>query len=232
MRANADQIPLDLPHKPALGREDFLVAGSNRAALAMIERWPDWPSQVLLIGGPAGSGKSHLAGIWSTNSNARIISGSMLAELPTGDLIETGAVAVEDADRPGLDETRLFHLINAVRDAGAHLVITCRAWPEDWPVRLPDLASRLRLATPMELGEPDDDLLRQVLFKLLADRQVAVDKSVIDFLAVRMERSLEAAGRLVALLDREALAGKRRITRPLAARVLQDMQENSPRSDV
>ncbi|CUA95961.1 hypothetical protein [Pannonibacter indicus] len=214
------QLPLILPHEQALSRDDFLEGEANHAALEMIESWPDWPAPVTVLAGPVGSGKTHLVEIWRALAGAVVIQARDLTSEKVADLVAAGAVAVEDAHR-GFDETALFHLINAVRQAGASLLITSRTWPSSWPLTLPDLVSRLRAATPVEILEPDDGLLRCVLVKLFADRQVAIDQGVVDYLVVRMERSLGVAGRLVAALDAEALAAGCRITRSLAGKVLE-----------
>jgi chromosomal replication initiation ATPase DnaA len=138
-----------------------------------------------------------------------------------GDRIENiQNVVLEDADRGAIPETALFHLINHLRATGGHCLITSRLWPNTWQVELPDLASRLRAAQLVELSEPDDDLLRQVIVKLFADRQIAIDPGVVDYLVTRMERSLDAAGRLVAEMDHEALARGARLTRVVAATAL------------
>ncbi|WP_425349163.1 HdaA/DnaA family protein [Methylobrevis pamukkalensis] len=133
---------------------------------------------------------------------------------------------VEDADDPGLDQTALFHLINAVRERGGHLLLTARREPGDWPVSLPDLASRLRAARPLRLGPPDDDLLARLLVKLFADRQIEVERNVVDYLTARIERSFDAANRIVDDLDRASLALGRRVTRALAARLVGETSEN------
>lgn len=215
------QLPLDLPHDAATGREDFLVDASNRAALDMIDRWPDWPSPIVILAGPTGVGKSHLAAIWRERTDAAVVSGPDLGRVDPLGLVAAGAVVIEDADVPPRDDTALFHLLNAAQEDGCSLLITCRSWPNAWGVRLPDLLSRLRAATPVEIGEPDDELLRRVLVKLFADRQISIDRTVVDYLAVRMERSLAAAAALVDALDREALSKGRAVTRPIAAEVLQ-----------
>ena len=214
------QLPLDLPHEQALGREDYLVGGSNRAAYELLERWPDWPSPVIMLAGPVGSGKTHLVEAWRQDTGAAVIAAPDLCEGDVEGLVASGAVAVEDAHK-GVNETALFHLLNAARQADVRVLITSRTWPASWNIRLPDLMSRLRAATPVEIEEPDDDLLRQVLVKLFADRQLAVEPSVVDYLVVRMERSLGVACQVVERLDREALAGRVKITRPLAGRVLE-----------
>jgi chromosomal replication initiation ATPase DnaA len=220
------QLPLVLPHAPNLGREDFIVGSSNSEALKLIEAWPDWPSPALILSGPFGSGKTHLAHIFATHAGAEIIEFEMLdgdnALAPTA----TPSIVVEDVQADAVPEASLFHLFNSVRERGGSLLITSRSRAEDWRVSLQDLRSRLRLATPVSLGAPDDGLLRQVLVKLFADRQLLVDKPVIDYLVARMERSLSAAVRLVDALDRAALSAGRRISRPMAAGILSAASES------
>jgi chromosomal replication initiation ATPase DnaA len=214
------QLALNLLVEPRFGREDFLVSPSNETAWAVFERWPEWPGRMLMLLGPTGSGKSHLATIWAHRAGARIISA---ASLPLADLTAVaaaGAVLVEDADRAPLAEAELFHLINLVNAGQGYLAITARAWPDAWGVQTKDLLSRLRLAPVIEIGEPDDSLIRAVLVKLFFDRQLVVDTSVVEYLAVRIERSLDAARNVVEVLDQEALAAGRPVTRPMAAEVL------------
>ncbi|MFN3132382.1 hypothetical protein [Roseibium sp.] len=214
------QLPLDLPHDAALGREDYLVGKSNQAAFELLERWPDWPSPVIILAGPVGSGKTHLVEAFRDETGAEVIQARDLTEAGVSALVSAPACVVEDAHR-GVNNTALFHLLNAARQAGKTVLITSRTWPASWKIALPDLLSRLRAATPVEVLEPDDDLLRRVLVKLFADRQIAVDIGVVDYLVVRMERSLEVALRAVDAIDREALAGRVKITKPLAGRVLE-----------
>ena len=222
------QLPLDLPHEEALGRDDYLVGSANRAAFDLLERWPDWPSPVVILAGPVGSGKTHLVEAWHEDTGAAVIQARELNTDHVSELVAAGAVAVEDAHL-GMDETALFHLLNSARQAKAGVLITSRTWPAAWNLKLPDLLSRLRAATPVEIQEPDDDLLRLVLVKLFADRQIVVDPGVVDYLVVRMERSLGVACRAVEAIDREALAGRVKITKPLAGRVLEHVQTGAGR---
>lgn len=216
----SSQLALHLPLEPRFGREDFLVSPSNEQAWEVFERWPDWPGRMLLLLGPTGAGKSHLAAIWAQRAGARVLSGAALplADLPA--IAASGAVLVEDADRAPVAEAELFHLINLVRERDGFLALTARAWPDAWGLATKDLLSRLRLAPAIEIGEPDDALIRAVLVKLFLDRQLVVDTSVVEYLAVRIERSLDAARRIVEVLDKEALAAGRPVTRPMAADVL------------
>lgn len=218
------QLPLELPHEAALGREDYLVGASNKAAYELLERWPDWPSPVVVLAGPVGSGKTHLVEAFRDETAASVVAAPDLAEHMVDSLAEAPAAVVENAHL-GVDDTALFHLLNASRQAGKTVLITSRTWPASWRLSLPDLMSRLRAATPVEILEPDDDLLRRVLVKLFADRQISVDIGVVDYLVVRMERSLDVAMRAVEAIDQEALAGRVKITKPLAGRVLEDVHK-------
>ncbi len=138
-------------------------------------------------------------------------------------LVSGGALVVEDCDRGLEDEAALFHLMNAVKARGGHLLLTARAAPDQWGLRVPDLLSRLRLAPEARIEPPDDALLRAVLVKLFIDRQLVVDTMIIEMLALRMERSFAAARALVDLLDKLSLERGRRVTRPLAAEALEHL---------
>jgi chromosomal replication initiation ATPase DnaA len=219
------QLVLALPHRAALGREDFLVSPANAAAVAMIDQWPDWPSHALLLVGPPGSGKSHLVEVWRRASGAERIEAADLSAEAVPDLLAQGGLAVENAPGPALNERALFHLLNLARQQGAKVLITSEQLPGAWGVRLPDLVSRLRAAPVAELGAADDALLRGVLVKLFADRQLAVEESVISYLVVRMPRSLDAARHLVAEIDRRALEDKAQVSRTFVARVLTGLAE-------
>ena len=144
-----EQLPLDFRHDPATGRDDLVISDPVSAAASIIDRWPDWPSPVVIITGPEGSGKSHLADVWRGKSGARDV--RPVAGSGAVEAAGEGPVLVEDADRDGFDETELFHLINAVRSAGTGLLITARSRPLAWGVKLPDLVSRLKAATVVEM---------------------------------------------------------------------------------
>ena len=222
------QRTFDWPVRPALGREDFLVAPCNEAAVAWLDRWPEWPGPALMIHGPTGSGKSHLAEVWRRRSGAELIEASGLADVAEASgLTEAARGAAREAkalvvDGLGgqIDEHALLHLHNALAERGGHLLLTASAPPAHWPLALPDLASRLRLAPAVALGMPDDTLLGALMLKLFADRQIAVAPEVPAYVVPRIERTFEAVARLVERLDRAALAEGRAITVPLVRAVL------------
>lgn len=225
-RKPAEQLPLAFTHDAASGRDDLLVADPLSAAVKIVDSWPHWPSPVVILAGPVGSGKSHLASIWCEKSGAVPIHPQIGADAAV--IAANGPVIFEDVDRLGFDDTELFHVINSVRENGTGLLMTSRLWPMSWPVTLPDLRSRLKAATVVEIGEPDEELLSQVIVKLFADRQLYIDDKLVLYIVNRMERSLNAAQLIVDRLDRLALGRGTRITRILAAEVLNELGNSGP----
>ena len=221
------QLPLDLQYRPALEREVFLVGPGNETAISWIDRWPDWPSAALVLQGPRGSGKTHLASVWRARSGGWLAAGPSLTNDGVPRLLENGVNGVIEAADTAAEEP-LLHLFNVVAERGGHLLLTAQQAPAHWNTVLPDLRSRLKAQPVATLAMPDDALFRAVLTKLFVDRRLSVGRDVVDFLTLRLERSFEAAGSIVARLDRAAFAQKRRITVPFARLVLQDLVDPSP----
>ena len=215
MTGEGRQLAFEIAPRPAFGREDFLVSPCNETAFGLLEQWPDWPDPVTLLVGSEGVGKSHMATIWARRAGA---TSATPLDVRAG-RITPGPMLIDDADAFS-DEVSLFHAINIATERQSSLLLTARTVPEAWPVRLPDLLSRLRRATRISLDPPDDDLLRAVLVKHFVDRQLLIDTSVVEFIARRIDRSLGSARAVVRQLDIEALASGRRISRGLAAEVL------------
>jgi chromosomal replication initiation ATPase DnaA len=227
MTAAPRQLVLDLAHRQALGAEDFLVSSSNAAAVELIDRWPDWPHPACVVVGPKGSGKSHLANVWRLRSSANLLAAGALTDAAVAALQDRSALVVEDLDRGIADEQALFHLLNRARESILSVLLTSREAPGELVLRIPDLRSRLRALPLVELHAPDETLLKAVLVKLFCDRQLNVEPAVIDYLGLRMERSMEAASRVVVAVDRLALAMHRKVTRPLAAEALAALGEGN-----
>jgi chromosomal replication initiation ATPase DnaA len=221
-RVEPRQLAFALPHAESLTRDNFLEGPANAAGLALVDSWPEWPNRLMLLVGPEGSGKSHLAAIWAEQAGARSISAHALTPASVPAALATGALVVEDLNPPEVDERALFHLMNLAREDEAFVLITARVPPSAFQIELRDLRSRLRSVPTVSLLPPDDALFRALIVKFCADRQMAVDESVVSYLATRIERSYAAARRAVELLDSEALRLGRPVTRALAAELLRN----------
>lgn len=213
------QLALDLGHRPAFGREDFLVAPGNQDAVEWIDRWPAWPGHVLALFGPAGCGKSHLAQVFALRAQAVAIAAPDLTTDAVGALLaKYKAFLVEEGD--ACDERALFHLFNGVRESKGTLLLTGREPPARWATELADLKSRLSSIPAVPIAPPDDAMMEAVLVKLFSDRQLSISPDVIAYVLRRIDRSFAAARHLVATADKESLAGKRPITIPLMKTII------------
>ncbi|RTL52779.1 MAG: chromosomal replication initiator DnaA [Bradyrhizobiaceae bacterium] len=222
VRAQPRQLAFALPHAESLSRDDFLEGPGNANALALIERWPDWPSRVMMLVGPEGCGKSHLAAIWAEKAGARTMTAQALSVANVPGALATGALVVEHVQPGDFDERALFHLLNLAREDQAFVLMSGRVAPSSFAVDLRDLGSRLRALPVVALNPPDDAMFRALIVKLCADRQMSVDESVIGYLASHIERSFAAARKAVDVLDAEALRLRRPVTRALAAEIFRD----------
>lgn len=221
-------LPLPQARPAATGRADFFVSAANAEALAAVEGWRAWPQGKLVLTGPAGAGKSHLARIWAVEAGAALLPATDLVATDLPALAAHARVALDDAHSVAGDaaaERALFHLHNMLAVAGGHLLLTAPEAPNRWHVALPDLASRLQATPVARLERPDDALLSAVLVKLFADRQLHVAPAVIAYLATRIDRSLADAARVVAAIDSRSLTTHREITRAFAAEVLDTLPE-------
>ncbi len=223
----AQQLILDLPVRTSLDRGDFFVSEVNQLALARLAEPATWPNGKLALVGPEGAGKTHLAHIWAEQEGARLMQPPDLEGLDIGNLDES--VALDDADRiESGAERALFHLHNRVAASGNCLLLTARRAPHHWKVGLPDLKSRMEASDIVRIDAPDEALLSAVLMKLFADRQNTVTPSAIRWLTKHLDRSFAEAQRIVAEIDARALAERRKVTRGLAADVLDKHREQGP----
>lgn len=214
-----EQLPFDLGHRHAYGREDFWVSASNREAVAWLDKWPHWPMPALVLFGPRASGKTHLLQVWKKDAGAREIVPQNLLQMSLDLALGTAKSVMMDnvlpiIGRPDYEEA-LFHLYNLLNERGGHMLLVAERPVRDWPLRLPDLRSRLLAAPAVAVHSPDDELMAVVLTKLFSDRQIFVSQEVVQFILPRIERSFLAIRQVVDKIDRRALAEKRPVTIPL-----------------
>lgn len=197
------------------------MSPSNADALAMIDRWRDWPDGRLALVGPEGAGKTHLAHVWMAEAGAEKAEAARLSADDAPALVAAGAVVVEDAHALTPEaEAGLFHLMNLAAAEGARLLFTGRGAPQSWPARTPDLASRLRALTTVAIEPPDEALIADLLARHLRNRQLNVSEAVVRYVAPRLERSAAAVEAAAARLDAAAFAERRAITKPFARKAL------------
>ena len=220
-----EQLIFNLPVRTALGRAEYFVSPANAAAVAGMDAWGTWPHGKMVLIGPEGAGKTHLAHVWAEAAGGRVLDVEDLEGLdPAGvDL----PLAVEDVDQGLTDtqETALFHLHNAMASVGLALLLTGRKDPARWPLRLPDLKSRVQQAGVLKLTSPDDALLSALMVKLAADRQLGLSPDLISYAVLRMERSFAAAQALIAAIDARSLRDKARPSKPMIGNLLAQVTE-------
>ncbi|MEM7723054.1 MAG: DnaA/Hda family protein [Pseudomonadota bacterium] len=207
-----EQLIFDLPFRTAMGRADFFESEANTAALRGMDAWAEWPHSKMLLIGPEGAGKTHLAHVWAEQTGARVIAARALTEADVPALVDAPALAVEDVDRiAGLTvaEASLFHIHNALGARNAPLLLTARTPPARWRLTLPDLTSRMMQADLVTLDPPDDALLAAVMVKLAQDRQLVMTPPLVNFTVLRMERSFAAVKALIEKLDALSLTEKK-----------------------
>lgn len=229
--SNIMQLALDFPHRPSLGREDFLVSPCNQEAVALVEQWPNWSYFALCVYGPAGSGKTHLANVFAnnvanlTNFPYRIpfIRAEQLNIDKSHELFEQNRCLVIEDLQNLKDEEALFHLYNMYRDEGGNILFTADQAPARLNFKLPDLRSRMNIVPAAEIKKPDDELLSALLVKLFADRQIMPSPEVVAYMLDNMVRSFEFARKLVAEVDSVSLMRKRAITIPIIKEALNNL---------
>lgn len=214
------QLPLDLAHREAFGAEDFFLSKSNEMAVKLIDDWPHWSQYGQMLIGPSACGKSHLVNVWRLRSDAQIIAARDLCDDRLREIKPGQAICIENLDRQLASEEALFHLLNMSNERGGHVLLSSRVGINELDLKLRDLRSRLLALPAISINPPDDHLLKAVMIKQFADRQIEIDPKLVEYLFKRMERSMQAVAEMVELLDRGSLEAGRAITMSLAREIL------------
>jgi chromosomal replication initiation ATPase DnaA len=223
------QLVFDLPHLESWDEADFFITARNERALRLVTAWPDWQSPAAIVFGPPQSGKTYLAKIWQNRSKAQFLEASQLADHVWSEPFTP--LVVEDLDTTAFCETALFHHLNLAREHATSMLLTAETAPGQWTLTLPDLRSRIRSYPAAEIQPPDEEHLAALLIKHFSDRQIEVGPDVISYMIARMERSMSAAQRLTAYIDKLALSEHRKVTRAFAAKVFKELDAGGDRDD-
>jgi chromosomal replication initiation ATPase DnaA len=217
----ARQLRLGLRRPVALTRDTFIHGASNSQAVTALDAWPRWPGGTLVLVGPEGVGKTHLARAWAGSVKATVL------DRANPDVAGAAGrpALLEDVDQ-GVDSEALFHLINQAAHDGASLLLTARKPPTAWSAELRDLRSRLNALMVAEITAPDDEVLGGVLRKFFSERNIRPHDDVYPYLLRRMERSIPGAREIVRRLDETEDGLMRPISRVLAREILEDDIEN------
>ena len=189
--------------------------------MTWLNRTADWPDGRLALWGDEGRGKTHLLRIWAVRAGATVLTWP-----PPGDdgaPVAAGPIAIDDADMIA-DDHGLLHRLNAAREAGVPVLLTGRTPPSRWTAVLPDLASRLRAMTAVQIDPPEDSLLEALLVRLLNERQMTMGDGARAWLLARLPRTAAAMREAVARLDHISLAAGGRITRDMVAEVVEGIE--------
>ena len=229
-----NQLSLEFPHRPYMGREDFIVSSCNAEAFAAVDRWPEWPFFALCVYGPENCGKTHLTHIFSDKvsvlthypyQSPRIEAGKITLELPPLLFERHRCLVVENLSEE-IDQEAMFHLYNLYRNEGGNILFTSRRAPARLDIRLPDLRSRLNIIPSVEISEPDDELLSALIIKLFMDRQITVSLDIVRYILVNMQRSFAYAEKLVNEIDNISLAYKRAVSVAIVKEAIAALNNN------
>ncbi len=218
----ARQLVFPFPETETFDSEDFLLGLANAEACAWVDVPHKWPGGRLALYGDGGTGKTHLLHVFAARCKAALLPGAALQSFL--DFSQT-AVAIDDADSVP-DPEALLHLLNAAAENGLPVLLAARTPPARWATGLPDLDSRLRATSAVELGQPDEGLLRALLARLIAERQLRIEEVVQDYLLARLPRTGAAMREAAARLDRASLAAGKRVSRRIAADVIASLIED------
>jgi len=221
MTGKPEQLPFDLGHRAVFAREDFFVSGCNAAAVGWLDKYPAWPAPLLVMYGPAASGKTHLLRVWQKETGAAAYDAAQVGAAPACVIVDDIDALIGDAAR----EEALLHLYNLQKERGGHILAAAATPPSHWGFCLRDLESRLRAAPAVAIGAPDDQLMAIVLTKLFSDRQIFVSQEVVSFIVPRLTRTFAAMRDIVAAVDRKAMVEKRAVTIPLVRTLWADESE-------
>ena len=218
---NLNQLLFDFDHKQNFKDDDFYVSKSNYYTFELINKWPKWEKNFLNVSGDKYSGKTHIVNIFLNKFKGIKIDSKLLNDENLKDIKVHQNIVLEDLD-DALDEKLLYTLFNIIDQDNKFLIITSLKPITEIEFHLEDLRSRTKNCLLATIENPDDELMFALILKNLSDRQITIDKKLIDFIIKRVERSYGKIFEFIYKIDKISLKKKK----PIDFKIINDALEN------
>ena len=205
-----NQLLLELDYKTNFNEHDFYLSKSNSSAFKIINTWPAWDKKILNISGEKFSGKSHLANIYKLKSKAFLINGKDINNSIFKNLKLYESIIIDDFEECK-DEEILYSIFNLIDQDNKYMLINSLKPINEINFKLPDLASRAKNCLYAEIENPDDELLFAIILKNFSDRQIKIEKKIINFIISRIDRSYRKIDEFIYKIDELSLKKKKPI---------------------
>ena len=205
-----NQLLIDFDYKTNFNQHDFYLSKSNSNAFNLVNRWPDWDKKILNISGEKFSGKSHLANIFRLKSKAFLIKGNEIDNSIFKSIKLHESIIIDDFEECNEEEI-LYSIFNLIDQDSKYLLINSLKPINELKYRLPDLTSRSKNCLYAVIENPDDELLFAIILKNFSDRQIKIEKKIINFIISRIDRSYRKIDEFIYKIDELSLKKKKPI---------------------
>tara|TARA_Y100000590_G_scaffold449725_1_gene588317 strand:- start:3574 stop:4242 length:669 start_codon:yes stop_codon:yes gene_type:complete len=218
----SEQLIFNFPFKKNYLKQDFYVSENNFSAFKLIESWPNWPSRLVNIFGPAGCGKTHLINILKSKIQSKLI---LAKDVNTETLTQykiKECLIIDDFDN-NIKENILYSIINLAFQDNKYLIINSKVSLKKFKIKLDDLKSRFTSFFEIGINLPTDDMIRVILTKNFSDKQIEISEKNIEYILKNIERSYEKINSFSNSIDGLSLAKARPINLQLIKKVLNEL---------
>ena len=221
---NLNQLLLDFNHKQNFKDDDFYVSKSNFYTYELINKWPKWEKNFLNISGEKYSGKTHLVNIFLNKFKGVRLDFKSLSDESLKNIKVHQNIILEDIDK-NLNERLLYALFNVIDQDSKFLIMTSTNPISEIKFRLEDLRSRTKNCLLAKIEKPDDELMFALILKNLSDRQIIMDKKLINFIIKRIDRSYGKIFEFIYKIDMISLKKKKSIDFKIINEALENQSE-------
>ena len=207
---NLNQLLFKFNHKQNFNYDDYFVSKSNFFAFQLIEKWPKWEKNILNIHGEKFSGKTHLVDIFLKKNKGKKIPTNQLDNNLLKEFKLYENIVLDDFNEI-FDERLLYTLFNLVDSDNKYLIINSFIPINEMDFKLNDLKSRCKNCLFAKIDNPDDELMFAIILKNFSDRQIEIDKKLIDFIIKRIDRSYGKIYEFIYKIDELSLKKKKPI---------------------